>query len=499
MKKATFYAIACTTFFFFGETSEAQNTSPYWSMAGNSNASPSSKLGTTGNTSLRFYTNNVQRVIINSVEGYIGIGTPTPDSKVHINSASGQIPLRVQVNASTKFLVNGNGRVGIGTTSPKSTLDVAGTITGFASYFGKTYPVSAGTSGASYSSVGYGLTFSDTTANYRYRLNDFSSMLSFRAGGFDFNTAPFGTAGTTIPYTTAMAILQNGNVGIGTTTPAYKLSVLAAPANATPAAYIENTNRTGLADGLWIKAGTDIAFPASSFIRFLRPDGTIVGTIFQVTPNTIQYSTTSDKRLKNIVGTTQKGLSDLMKIKIYDYTFKSDPNKEVQTGFMAQELYDIFPQAVSKPKDTNEPAEKNPWMVDYGRVTPLIIKSVQEQQQVIDELKEKNTTLEERIIKLEAALASITANNNGTIYNGSLEQNNPNPFTKNTTIRYSIPQGSKGQINIYDQAGKLVKILNANAGGQSQVTGHELAAGAYTYTLMVDGKVALSKQMLIIK
>ena len=57
---------------------------------------------------------------------------------------------------------------------------------------------------------------------------------------------------------------------------------------------------------------------------------------------------------------------------------------------MAQELYDIFPQSVSKPRDNNEPAEKNPWMVDYGSVTPLIIKAVQEQQNQIELLKQQN-------------------------------------------------------------------------------------------------------------
>ena len=110
--------------------------------------------------------------------------------------------------------------------------------------------------------------------------------------------------------------------------------------------------------------------------------------------------------------------------------------------------------------------------------------------------------MEERILRLEAALQALTANNGNipnVIADASLEQNNPNPFAKNTIIRYSIPQGSKAQINIYDQAGKLVKTLNANAGGQSQVSGYDLAAGTYTYTLMVDGKITSSKQMLIIK
>jgi len=511
----------------FSINSTAQN----WLTAGNS-LSANGTLGSTTNFSVLFKSNNSERGRLTN-SGLWGFGTTAPNSKVHINSASGQIPLRVQINASTKFLVNSSGNVGVGTTSPHAKLDVAGPVLGFDSYFGKRFPTSVGTSGASYSSVGYGLTFTDTTAIYRYRINsDYSSMLSFRSGGFDFNTAPIGTAGAIIPYTTAMAILQNGNVGIGTLTPANKLSVagtgdflrlkasgtsdfaqvnmsvLNVISSGSVAAHIENTGNTNSSHGLQITAGSNTGNGAY-FTFFYRPDITFCGGIFQVGGNGVSYGSASDKRLKNIIGTTQKGLSDLMKIKIYDYTFKRDPQKMVLTGFMAQELYDIFPQSVSKPGDNNEPAEKNPWMVDYGSVTPLIIKSVQEQQQIIDKLKEsnddlkkQNENLEERILKLETAMQSLTANNGNVsdvIANASLEQNNPNPFTKNTIIRYSIPQGSKAQINIYDQSGKMVKMLNANAGGQSQVSGHDLAAGAYTYTLMINGKLALSKQMLIIR
>src|ERR687889_146345 len=81
----------------------AQNTSPYWSLSGNNNVSTSSKLGTTDDISLRFYTNNVQRMIINSTAGLVGIGTASPNSMLHINSPVGQNPLRAQVNGSTKF------------------------------------------------------------------------------------------------------------------------------------------------------------------------------------------------------------------------------------------------------------------------------------------------------------------------------------------------------------------------------------------------------------
>jgi hypothetical protein len=338
----------------------------------------------------------------NDMGSYIeqrGNTTSTGSDKFRIQSSIGGNALFysqfiIDPNNGFSFLSNGaaNGNVGIGIQTPASKLDVAGTIMGFDSYFGKTYPISAGTSGASYSSVGYGLTFTNTTGNYEYRLNDFSSMLSFRSGGFDFNTAPNGTAGSVIPYTTAMAILQNGNVGIGTTAPANKFYVMDDASNR-PVAFLENTHGTKGSYGLHIKAGSNTEC-AAWFIVFLRPDGTQIGSVQQgVNCNTVNYLTASDKRLKNIIGVSPKGLPDLMKINVYDYSFKSDQEKKVETGFMAQELYDIFPQAVSKPRDNNEPVEKNPWMVDYGRVTPLIIKSVQEQQQQIELLKQQNELL----------------------------------------------------------------------------------------------------------
>jgi hypothetical protein len=313
--------------------------------------------------------------------------------------------LNIRTNNVVRLSINPSGNVGIGTKTPAAKLDVAGTINGFDSYLGKRYPVSAGTSGASYSSVGYGLTFTDTTANYRYRLSDFSSMISFKGGGFDFNTAPFGSAGSLIPYTTVMNISQNGNVGIGITTPANKLSVIAAPFGAVPVALIENTGNQSNADGLYIKAGSN-TYAGAYFIAFIRPNGGFIGEIRQSSATSVAYETASDKRLKNIIGTSQKGLFDLMKIKIYDYTFKSDAGKNVQTGFMAQELYDIFPQAVSKPRNNNETAEKDPWMVDYGRVTPLIIKAVQEQQLMIEELKKTNEELKKQMEALKAMLIS---------------------------------------------------------------------------------------------
>ncbi|QEC66620.1 hypothetical protein FRZ67_04645 [Panacibacter ginsenosidivorans] len=421
--------------------------------------------------------------------------------------------LNLRTSNAVRMTLTSSGNVGIGTTNPKSKLDVAGAITGFDSYFGSRFPVSAGTSGASYSSVGYGLTFTDTTANYRYRINaDYSSMLSFRSGGFDFNTAPIGTAGNVIPYTTAMTILQNGNVGIGTSSPANKFSVTAAPAALTSVAFIQNTGGTNGSDGLYIKTGTN-GLAGAYFIAFFRPDGLQIGAITQNTATAVGYTTISDKRLKNIIGGTQKGLSDLMKINIYDYTFKSDASKKVQTGFMAQELYDIFPQAVSKPRETNEPAEKNPWMVDYGRVTPLIIKAVQElyenqksevrnQNDEIEELKKQNADLQKQIDALKAMIVSNQSTIISQLSSASVQQNIPNPFNHTTTISYTLPQTySSAKIIVTDKSGKSLKEVNVygKGNGSLKLDASTLASGAYQYSFYVEGKLVDTKQMLLTK
>ncbi|MEO8151247.1 MAG: tail fiber domain-containing protein, partial [Bacteroidia bacterium] len=441
---------------------------------------------------------------------------------------------------NVRITVTAGGNVGIGTSAPASKLDVKGIITGYDSYFGKNYPICAGTSGASYSSVGYGLTFTDTTANYRYRISDFSSMLSFRSGGFDFNTAPIGTAGTVIPYTTAMTILQNGNagigtlnpanklsvagnadftgnVGIGTSTPAYKLYVagtvhadylIVSRSITSAAASIENTAVSNLADGLYIKAGFNSSGFGGIFIKFTRPDGTVCGSIQQVAGNSANYNSSSDKRLKNIIGTTQKGLTDLMKIKVYDYSFKSDPGKQLQTGFMAQELYEIFPQAVSKPRDNNEPAEKNPWMVDYGKVTPLIIKSVQElneelkavvrnQKSENEKLKDENNQLKNDIAEIKAALGLQTKtsaiNSSETEFAFGIL---PNPANETVTIRFENKTEKTLQLKFFDASAKEVKSISVK-GNETIISISELINGNYLVKLL-DGNTLLGTQKMTV-
>ncbi|MDE6138690.1 MAG: tail fiber domain-containing protein, partial [Candidatus Gastranaerophilales bacterium] len=60
---------------------------------------------------------------------------------------------------------------------------------------------------------------------------------------------------------------------------------------------------------------------------------------------------TSDIRLKDVGETFNGGLEELNKLKFYNFTFKNDNDKQPHVGVMAQELEQVFPNAVKKDKD----------------------------------------------------------------------------------------------------------------------------------------------------
>ena len=124
-----------------------------------------------------------------------------------------------------------------------------------------------------------------------------------------------------------------------------------------------------------------------AIITFVNAAGANVGTIATNAQGGVNYNTTSDRRLKTNIKSLSIGLDQLLQIQPKEYLWKN--TSEPGEGFIAQELYEIYPTVVSKPKN-----EKDVWMVDYGKLTPLLVKSIQDQQKIINDLQE-------RIIKLE--------------------------------------------------------------------------------------------------
>jgi len=60
-----------------------------WNLAGNTNATASSKLGTNNNIPLRLFSNNAEQMHINAnvagKVGFVGVGTTAPNTRLHVN------------------------------------------------------------------------------------------------------------------------------------------------------------------------------------------------------------------------------------------------------------------------------------------------------------------------------------------------------------------------------------------------------------------------------
>ena len=82
--------------------------------------------------------------------------------------------------------------------------------------------------------------------------------------------------------------------------------------------------------------------------------------------------------------------------------YKADASKTMITGFIAQELYEIFPNAVTKPAKAEDM-----WSVDYGKVTPLLVKAVQDQQKTIETLKTTVQSQQGQIDELKSLLKQV--------------------------------------------------------------------------------------------
>ncbi len=141
-----------------------------------------------------------------------------------------------------------------------------------------------------------------------------------------------------------------------------------------------------------------------------------IGNI-NTTSTATAYNTTSDRRLKENITDTALGLDALKRISVRDFHFISDPQKIKTQGFIAQELYTIYPYAVTVGGDD---PNTNPWSVDYGRLTPLIIKSIQEQQGQISDISGQLSAVQSQLSHLLQSASSFTEAVVGTLNAGSI-------------------------------------------------------------------------------
>ncbi len=311
--------------------------------------------------------------------GNVGIGTSSPSQRLTVNGASrldgnvesavspfvyswqggtsGQVRSgllldgsgqTVQFYAGTaeRMRIAANGRVGIGTTSPAAELDVAGQIivgssSGNGRYFARNtsganiMDFGIGTGTGSNDSIGLfnptstGVIVFGTNSTERVRIDNGGSLR-------------VGTSGNVVQADELLSV--NGRVGIK--------SSLNIPLS------IWNTNSNG------------------SYVWFYVAGGTLTGTI-TTDGSTTGYNTSSDYRLKHDVQPLTGGLATIAALK--PSTYKWNVNDGHGEGFIAHELAEHIPLAVSGEKDAvNEDGSIKPQGVDYSKVVVHLVAAVQE-------------------------------------------------------------------------------------------------------------------------
>jgi hypothetical protein len=223
-------------------------------------------------------------------------------------------------------------------------------------------------------------------------------------------TAASGTAGNTITFTQAMTLDASGNLGVGTTSPTYRLAVVGATSDATPVAnfrgYTTGTDgaRTAIVryssstDANWANARHDaynhLWYGNGAEIARLTYDGSLlVGVTSSVATNntegfrvisggvpTVQrgvdggfsifynkansatigsisnsggvatlYNTTSDYRLKTVIGSVADAGQRIDALQPIEYEWKSDGSRT--RGFLAHQFQEVYASSVSGTKD----------------------------------------------------------------------------------------------------------------------------------------------------
>jgi len=275
--------------------------------------------------------------------------------------AATAIPLTFRTSDTERMRITSGGNVGIGTSSPGSLLHIFDSASGSA----KTYT--------------------------KYSCGDGGDIRVGKADGVN-NNAIFGVwSNNDVTFisnsTERMRITSGGNVGIGTTSPNYPISV---KQNVNANAVIYGINEFTNGWGVYIqKKSSD-----TGGYFFVGDNQTankilIYGTGNVENTNGSYGTIASDRRLKeNIVDATSK-LEDILKLRVVNFNLIGETQKNI--GFIAQEMQDVFPSLVNI-KDTRKYDEDGNIISGYedalglkvGMEFAILVKAIQELNQKVE-------------------------------------------------------------------------------------------------------------------
>ena len=172
----------------------------------------------------------------------------------------------------------------------------------------------------------------------------------------------------------------------------------------TSRSYNSNTSGTAINGGQWFSGTTQVSganmylnqYNASgtAYCAYFYFNGALVGNI-NITATNTSLGTGSDYRLKHNIAPMTGALAKVALLK--PCTFKWNVNDSDGQGFIAHELQEVVPDCVSGEKDEVD-ADGNPkyQSVDTSFLVATLTAAVQEQQELIKQLTERITVLENR-------------------------------------------------------------------------------------------------------
>lgn len=125
-------------------------------------------------------------------------------------------------------------------------------------------------------------------------------------------------------------------------------------------------------------------------VMTIRRDATVVGSISSTASGTA-FNTTSDATLKEDLGNLSfyDATAVIERLSVHDFNWKVDGSHDI--GFFAQELYEVYPRAVTpggwfklvdeaevECEEGDEGAHYRPWGVDHSRLVPVFARCLQE-------------------------------------------------------------------------------------------------------------------------
>ena len=247
-----------------------------------------------------------------------------------------------------------------------------------------------------------------------------------------------------------------------------------------------------------ISSALPLSFVNTNYAGYFNGNVKVTGTLTATT-----VTQTSDSRFKENISSMQSDevMNVLSRLNPVSYTFRNDsnlfysPEKASAThyGLIAQEVQQILPEMVYEDG-------AGYLSINYTEFIPFLIRAINVQQKQIENLQAQLEIGDNSNNYRSARYGN--SQGDATIEEAILYQNNPNPFTADTEIEYQLPVTTKqASLYIYNMNGLQVAEypITTFGGGSVVVTGGNLEAGMYLYSLIADGQVIDTKRMILTK